>query len=303
MTTISPAKLNLGLEIPFKREDGYHEIRSIFLKTDFGDDFEAETFPLQDSQKPEFQLISKNQLPKAKQALFENVSERGDLTKNILYKTYIKIFPYLKNPVGIKVHLTKRIPPEGGVGGGSSNAGSLLKFLFPYTSLDPSERNLLAKSIGADVPFFLQENHCIVTGIGEILEPISVAKGYGVLAIPSHSLSTKSMYDGLQRSLQNTHDSKVWKTLTEDVIRSLRIGDWTGLSGKLENDFEKIAFQVHPDLKELKSGILQEGAVYSSLSGSGSCFFGLVAKEQDQLPLLNSLKSRFPEMDFRSFSF
>ncbi len=303
MTTISPAKINLGLEIPFKREDGYHEIRSIFLRTDFGDDFQVETFSLSNHQMPEFQLVSENKLPKAKQALFDAVSERGNITKNILYKSYFTVFPHLKKPEGVRVHLTKRIPPEGGVGGGSSNAGSLLKFLFSRTSLNQDEQIALAKSIGADVPFFLQENHCIVTGIGENLEPIQVAKGFGILAIPSYSLSTKSMYDGLQRSLQKTHDSKVWKTLTEDVVRSLRVGDWTSLNGKLENDFEKIAFQVHPDLKELKSGILQEGAVYSSLSGSGSCFFGLVAKEQDQLPLLNSLKSRFPEMDFRSFSF
>ncbi len=302
MKVLSYAKINLGLEIPFKREDGYHEIRSLFLKTNFGDDFECSSFPLTSPQTPEFRLISSNELSPKKHPLFESVSERGDITKNILYKAYLKLFPHLAEPFGVEVRLTKRIPPEGGVGGGSSNAGSLLRFLFPKTNLNGEEKISFAKSIGADVPFFLQDHHCKVTGIGETLEPISVSSGFGVLAIPNVSLSTKAMYEGLQKSLQKTSDSKVWKTLTEDVIRSLQVGAWASLNGILENEFEKIAFQSHPDLKELKSGILQEGAVYASLSGSGSCLYGLVAKETDQPILLSSLKRRFPETDFRSFS-
>lgn len=96
--TISPAKINLGLEIPFKREDGYHEIRSIFLRTNFGDDFQVETFPLSNLQIPEFQLVSENQLPQTKQALFEAVSERGNLTKIYYTNPILPFFPTSKNP-------------------------------------------------------------------------------------------------------------------------------------------------------------------------------------------------------------
>jgi 4-diphosphocytidyl-2-C-methyl-D-erythritol kinase len=300
--TSSFAKINLGLEIPFRRPDGYHEIRSIFIKINFGDDFSLETFPLGKDEISEFQLISKNELTAKKFQLFENVSERGDLSKNILTKAYLKLFPFLKKKVGVRVRLTKRIPPEGGIGGGSSNAGSLLKELFPLTNLTLSEQIELAKTIGADVPFFLQEHHCIVKGIGEILEPIEIGSGFGVLAIPVVSLSTKAMYEGLQKSLQNTLDSKIWKTLTEDVIRNLQVGDWKSLKGKLENEFEKVAFQNHSDLKELKFRFLQNGAEYASLSGSGSCFYGLVSSKAAQDVLIDSMKAQFAEVNFLSFS-
>ena len=300
--SLSVAKINLGLNVPSKRPDGYHEIRSIFIRTDFGDDFDFESFPLKNNEVPEFQLVSINHLNPHKAPLFEAVSERGDLSKNIMTKAYIKVFPYLNDKIGLRVHLTKRIPPEGGIGGGSSNAGSLLRELFPLTSLNPIEKNQLAKSIGADVPFFLQDQNCFVSGIGDILEPIKIGKAYGILAIPRHSLSTKAMYEGLQKSLQNTLDSKIWKTLTEDVIRNLQVGDWKSLNGILENEFEKVAFQTHSDLKELKLGFLQNGAEYASLSGSGSCFYGLVSSKTAQVVLLNSMRLQFSDVDFVSFS-
>lgn len=296
------AKINLGLEIPFRRPDGYHEIKSIFVKTDFGDDFALESFSLQNPAQPVFQLVSKNELGPRKYDLFESVSERGDVSKNILAKAYLKVFPFLKEKRGVRVFLTKRIPPEGGIGGGSSNAGSLLKILLPQTNLTTSEQLTLAKGIGADVPFFLQNQNCVVQGIGEILQPIEIAKGFGVLAIPSLSLSTKAMYDGLQKSLQNTPDSKIWKTLTEDVIRNLQVGDWKSLYGQLENEFEKVAFQNHSDLKELKLRFMQCGAEYASLSGSGSCFYGLVSEKSAQEALLERMKLQFPNVDFLSFS-
>jgi len=300
--SISFAKINLGLEIPFRRLDGFHEIRSIFVRIDFGDDFFMESFALQNPEKPEFQLISKNELSTKKFPLFENVSERGNLNANILTKAYLKVFPFLKKKIGIRVFLTKRIPPEGGIGGGSSNAGSLLRSLFLDTTLSSSEQLEIAKSIGADVPFFLQDSHCIVKGIGEFMEPIQIGSGFGVLAIPSVSLSTKAMYEGLQKSLQNTLDSKIWKTLTEDVIRNLQVGDWKSLKGILENDFETVAFQNHSDLKELKLGFLQNGAEYASLSGSGSCLYGLVSSKAAQDVLFESMKLHFPDVDFLSFS-
>lgn len=300
--TISYAKINLGLEIPFRRADGYHEIRSIFIKINFGDDFRLETFPLENESKPEFQLVSKNELKGLRFPLFEAVSERGNLNANILTKSYLKVFPHLRKKVGIRVFLTKRIPPEGGIGGGSSNAGSLLRSLFPNTSFSFHEQTEIAKSIGADVPFFLQDSHCLVRGIGDILEPIQIGPGFGVLAIPSVSLSTKAMYEGLQKSLQNTLDSKIWKTLTEDVIRNLQVGDWKCLMGILENDFETVAFRNHSDLKELKFGFLQNGAEYASLSGSGSCMYGLVSSKAAQKVLFDSMKLLFPNVDFLSFS-
>ncbi|EMO76795.1 4-(cytidine-5'-pyrophospho)-2-C-methyl-D-erythritol kinase domain protein [Leptospira kirschneri str. 200801925] len=122
---ISPAKINLGLEIPFKRLDGFHEIRSVFLKISWGDDIEIEP-----ASNGVFELFSNNEIILEKRKLYDHVSEIGDIKKNILYKTFIKarsLFPELP---GVKIHITKRISPAGGLGGGSTNAASLLNFLF-----------------------------------------------------------------------------------------------------------------------------------------------------------------------------
>ncbi|GBF51127.1 4-diphosphocytidyl-2-C-methyl-D-erythritol kinase [Leptospira ryugenii] len=298
---ISPAKINLGLEVPFRREDGYHEIRSIFLKINFADSFEARI--LKEKGESRFHLVSKNLLKGHRFQLFEAVSERGDLSKNILWKSFQSLLPHLKTPIQVTIHLEKRIPPEGGIGGGSSNAGSFLAALFPYTDLEEADKLSIAKSIGADVPFFLQKSHCWVQGIGDILEPIEVGNGYGVLAIPPLSLSTKAMYAGLQKSLQRSPVSKVWKTLAEDVIKNLQVGAWKQLNGLLENEFEKVAFVDHPGLRDLKHGFFKNGAAYASLSGSGSCLYGLVNSQTEQTELLKAMTLQFPEIEFLSFAF
>lgn len=145
---ISPAKINLGLEIPFKRLDGFHEIRSVFLKISWGDDIEIEP-----ASNGVFELFSNNEIILEKRKLYDQVSERGDIKNNILYKTFIKarsLFPELP---GVKIHLTKRISPAGGLGGGSTNAASLLNFLFSWRPfLLPMKCSFLPLKL---VPMFL----------------------------------------------------------------------------------------------------------------------------------------------------
>lgn len=303
MQTITHAKINIGLLVPYKREDGLHEIRSVFVPIDWGDPMELEVQTLPKGQESTLVFHSENHLLGYRHALFEAVSERGDLSKNILSKAFSRLTPLFREPLEVRIFLQKFLPPEGGIGGGSSNAGVFLKHLFPYTSLSPEEQIVFAKSIGADVPFFLQSSACFVSGIGEILEPISVAKGFGILAIPPFGLSTGSMYAGLQKSLQKPYGSEVWKSLAEDLIRSLHVGDWAYLQNRLENEFEKIAFQTQPLLKELKLGFFESGADFASLSGSGSCLYGIYKTEGKRNEALPNVSYRFPNMEFRTFSF
>ncbi|TGL44466.1 4-(cytidine 5'-diphospho)-2-C-methyl-D-erythritol kinase [Leptospira perdikensis] len=303
LKTLSQGKINIGLLIPYKREDGLHEIRSVFVPISLGDPMEVEIKTLSSGTNSEIRLVSENHLQGYRHSKFEEVSERGDFTKNILYKAFQKLVTHLSHPVSISIRLQKYLPPEGGIGGGSSNAGSFLKELFPLTKLSTEEQISLAKSIGADVPFFLQSSACFVSGIGEVLEPISVAQGRGILAIPPFGLSTASMYAGLQKSLQKPYGSQVWKSLAEDLIRSLQVGDWAYLQNRLENEFEKIAFQTQPLLKELRLGFFESGAVYASLSGSGSCFYGIYPSDRERDEALRIVSNRFPDMEFRTFSF
>lgn len=303
METIAKGKINIGLMIPYKREDGLHEIRSVFVPISFGDPMKIQITANTNSPDSEIHLTSENYLHGYRHSKFEEVSERGDFTRNLLYKAFQKISAHLREPVSISIYLQKYLPPEGGIGGGSSNAGLFLKEIFPWTQLSKEEEISLAKSVGADVPFFLQSSPCFVSGIGEVLEPITVSQGTGILAIPPFGLSTASMYAGLQKSLQKPYGSQVWKSLAEDLIRSLQVGDWAYLQNRLENEFEKIAFQTQPLLKELKLGFYESGAVYASLSGSGSCFYGIYPSDRERDEALSIVSNRFPDMEFRTFSF
>ncbi|TGK11384.1 4-(cytidine 5'-diphospho)-2-C-methyl-D-erythritol kinase [Leptospira fletcheri] len=296
---LSPAKINLGLEIPFKRIDGYHEIRSVFLRIDWGDDIRIE--PLDPGR---FELVSENEIILEKRRLYDEVSEKGDQTKNILFKTFQKIRSRYRELPGVRIHLSKRIPPAAGLGGGSSNAASLLSFFFGLTSEFSSDGlNDLAAAVGADVPFFLSEGHALVSGKGEILQEIEIHSGQGVLALTPQVLSTAEMYAGLKKPLQADLPSKNWTSLAKDVGFALKEGNWADLEGKLVNDFEPLAFQTFPELGRLKERFLANGASYSSLTGSGSCIYGLVQGLEIRDELLAKMRAEFPDLTFVSFNY
>ncbi|EPG65678.1 4-(cytidine 5'-diphospho)-2-C-methyl-D-erythritol kinase [Leptospira wolffii] len=296
---LSPAKINLGLEIPYKRPDGFHEIRSVFLRLNWGDDILIE--PIDPGS---FQLVSQNEIISEKRELYEEVSERGDLSKNILFKAFTKIRAHYRELPGVRIHLTKRIPPAAGLGGGSTNAASLLSF---YLGLKPEFHSddlfQLAAEIGADVPFFLSEDHAFVTGKGEIMREIEVHSGQGILALTPQILSTAEMYAGLKKPLQDDPPSKKWISLGNEVEFFLKEGNWAALRGKLVNDFEPLAFRKFPELERLKESFLANGASYSSLTGSGSCIYGLVQGLEIREELFAKMQTEFPEIRFIGFNY
>ncbi|TGK01273.1 4-(cytidine 5'-diphospho)-2-C-methyl-D-erythritol kinase [Leptospira langatensis] len=296
---LSPAKINLGLEIPYKRPDGFHEIRSVFLRLNWGDDIGIE--PIDPGR---FELVSENQIILEKRRLYDEVSEKGDLSKNILFKTFTKVRTHYRELPGVRIHLTKKIPPAAGLGGGSTNAASLLSFYFGLGPEFHSDELLrLAAEIGADVPFFLSEGNAFVSGKGEIMREIEVHSGQGILALTPQVLSTAEMYAGLKKPLQADPPSKKWISLREDVEFALKEGNWAALRGKLVNDFEPLAFQKFPELGKLKESLLANGASYSSLTGSGSCIYGLVQGLEIREELLAKMQTEFPDLTFVSFNY
>ncbi|RHX92568.1 4-(cytidine 5'-diphospho)-2-C-methyl-D-erythritol kinase [Leptospira stimsonii] len=296
---LSPAKINLGLEIPYKRPDGFHEIRSVFLRISWGDDIEIEP-----ADNGVFELISRNEIILEKRKLYDQVSELGDYKKNILYKTFQKarsLFPELP---GVKIHITKRISPAGGLGGGSTNAASLLSFLFSWRSFfTTDEMKNLAAEIGSDVPFFLGEGNAYVTGRGENSQEIEVHSGQGILALTPQVMNTAEMYSLLKKPLQEGPSQKNGNTLSENLVSVLKNGDWSALQGRLLNDFEPVAFQLHPELGVLKDRFLEFGSSYCSLTGSGSSLYGLVQGLEIQEELLHRLRQEFPNLTFVRFNF
>ncbi len=291
---LSPAKINLGLKVLQKREDGYHEISSIFLHLQWGDILTFQTL-----SKEEFHLSSQIELEGPSKEDYLKVSEKGDITKNILYKAWKKA-KELGAQGGIKIHIIKRIPTGAGLGGGSSNAASLFKFLFP----NQTNSNIFSvlSSIGADVPFFWKGSHQIVRGIGEILEDIQLPKGYGVLALPELVISTKQAFLSLKRDLQKTRDEKTW--IREDFPKSFASWkEFIHFSKNLSNDFEPYAYSCYPELQKLKDGLQALGFDYVSMTGTGSSFYGIVEDFSFVQEIYPKLLEKFPNYRFVQFEF
>lgn len=302
MKYFSPAKINLGLKIPYKRStDGYHQIESIFLRINWGDEMKIQT--LDTDSESDFWLSTIYRLDKESESILRSVSEPHNWNKNLIYKTHElakKINPSIPP---LSIELTKTIPPGGGLGGGSSNSGTLWNYFISKGYMDAETATRSSLKLGADIPFFLLGQNAWVTGVGEILEPIEIASGYGVLLIPRISLSTKTMYINLKKSLQKPRLSKLWKEQEASTLLALETGNWASLQGVLENDFESVAFSEYPLLEEIRDRFLRFGADYSAMSGSGSTMYGITSTEDRRDSLLCNMQKNYPGYVLIPFSF
>jgi 4-diphosphocytidyl-2-C-methyl-D-erythritol kinase len=291
---LSPAKINLGLKIINKRPDGYHNLESIFIRIKWGDFISF-------SPSNSFELLTSNHLQNKSWLEFEKVSERGNQEKNILFKAYrfcTELNPEIK---GIKINLTKYIPTGGGLGGGSSNAAELIKFLVPKQTI--IENLQMISKLGADIPFFLNNSSSFVQGIGEILFPLEVSEGFGVLVVPDIHIPTSDAFTELKKPLQETSFLKSCKSIESTISHQLSNGLWNDLSKNLRNDFESFAIRKFPELGILKEELIKHQFSFVSMSGSGSTFFGLSNNPKIVSDSLNELKSKFPNYQIISFNF
>lgn len=294
---ISPAKINLDLNILHKRKDGYHEIASIFLPLKWGDEIMIE-------ESESFQLISSILPGLPHSGDFLSVSEKGNLEENILFKVFQKASEMGINKKGVKIFLHKNIPTGGGLGGGSSNAAMLLRYLYPKELQNPSGEFLdFISKIGADIPFFFQAYPSIVRGIGEKLAPISIAHGFGILAIPPFGISTKEAFSELKKPLQFSENSKHGNYPNEIIKKILQEGNWKALNGLVKNDFEVYVLDRFPETRELKDFMIQIGLEYVAMTGSGSSFFGLSTTSTEIEKRILKLRERFSNIHFVSFEF
>ncbi|MCX8473986.1 MAG: 4-(cytidine 5'-diphospho)-2-C-methyl-D-erythritol kinase [Sediminibacterium sp.] len=258
MVYYSGAKINLGLQILNKRSDGYHNLESFF-------------FPL-----PLFDLIEV--IPHSANANDFELSFSGiklDFTEqdNIIYKTYYffkEKFPNLKK---IKVHLHKNIPIGSGLGGGSSNAVTMFQIIKKINNLEISFEEELAwlSILGSDCPFFLYNKPCYIQGRGEIITPfkIDLSNYKIILFFPNIHISTKLIFNN-HIIKKNNHP------LIEQI--SNPVAQWQDC---LINDLELTTLSLVPELKSIKNFIYKQGAIYASMSGSGSCFYGIFNKSTE----------------------
>ncbi|MBN7815107.1 4-(cytidine 5'-diphospho)-2-C-methyl-D-erythritol kinase [Algoriphagus pacificus] len=256
------AKINLGLHITSKRNDGYHEIETCM-------------YPI-----PLFDALEIIIDPKRFQWNSTGIAIPGDPKDNLIIQAYQllkKDFPSLPQ---VSIHLHKNIPMGAGLGGGSADAGfalNLMNNLFDLI-LDDFFLEEYAAKLGSDCPFFVENTPKIATGRGEILEAVDLnLKGtYLVLINPGIHVGTKEAYAGV-------------KPKKPEVSLKELIQDKSRWKDELINDFEPSVFSAYPEIGQIKSQLYQSGAFYAAMSGSGSTVFGLF----DSKPELSNRNSDY----------
>lgn len=255
MIVFPNVKINLGLYITEKRPDGFHNLSSLFYPVKWTDALEAITT---DNQGLNF-TSSGNPIP-------------GDVSKNLVVRAYDLLSADFRLP-GMRVHLHKNLPMGAGLGGGSSDGAFMLQLINAKAGLGLSELQLqsYAAQLGSDCPFFILNRPCLVSGRGEIIEPMdfSLAGYYIVILMPPLTVGTAEAYSWIKPAQPSV-------ALTE--ILSSPISEW---KNRLRNDFEEPVSVRHPLIRELKEMLYAKGAVYASMSGSGAALFGIFAAKPE----------------------
>lgn len=247
-------KINIGLRVVRKREDGYHDLETIFYPV-YGlhDELEVEI-------ADEFAFVQ------------EGLTVDCSPTDNLIYKTYARMrerYPQIGN---VKITFKKNIPFGAGLGGGSSDAAHTAIALNEIFSLGLTKEQLAAevRPLGADCPFFIYNTPCYAEGIGDELSPMSLdLSGLRLVMIkPNCGVSTKEAYAGIVRH------PEVEGQIKQALVEGKSLTDMCPL---LINDFEQTVFPIHPEIATIKKRLQDAGALYAAMSGSGSTVFGLFA--------------------------
>ena len=249
----SNAKINLGLKVINKREDGYHNLHSLFVEVDLADE-------LVFSPADEFHLLLDGS---------ENIKIPLDET-NLINQAYRLIKKKVEAvPIDYAIRLNKQIPIGSGLGGGSSNAATTLTALNDLWELNLTFNELenLGKSLGSDVPFFIRGGLQLIEGVGDIIKPIdpSLIKNlHFILVVPPIHVSTSWAYSKLNKTLQPHISYHKFSPLSKPMKWEL-----------FDNDFEQIIYETYPEIGKIKTSLQKAGAMYAGLSGSGSTVFGV----------------------------
>jgi 4-diphosphocytidyl-2-C-methyl-D-erythritol kinase len=264
------AKINLGLRIIRRREDGYHEIETVFHPINLFDTIELDAEGneiLIESSDPQLSTGRSNLCWKAADAL----RREGSAAR------------------GVKIRIDKRIPVGAGLGGGSSDAALVLRELPNLWSLRISNERLheIAASLGSDVPYFLRPGDAFATGRGEVLDYFELSLPYWIVIIyPGIRVATRWAYEHVTR-IEQIERKDFKRLLLENLDRPT---EWRN---KLKNDFEELIFQTHETVKQMKDMLYNAGADFALMSGSGSAVFGLFRSEQSARAIVETARNKY----------
>lgn len=253
MITFPNIKINLGLSITEKRPDGYHNLETVFYPVALEDALEIRTNP---EAQQKFTLHQ------------HGMEIAGNPENNLVVKAYLLLDKEFHLPP-VEIHLYKHIPSGAGLGGGSSDAAFMLKLLNEHYNLQLSDKQLedYAATLGADCAFFIKNTPTYAEGIGNIFSPIELSlKGYRIMIVkPDVFVSTREAF-------ANIRPHRPEYPIREVIRRP--VAEW---KDTLINDFEASVFPQYPVIGEIKEELYHQGAIYASMSGSGSSVFGLFA--------------------------
>ncbi len=259
MITFPNAKINIGLNIVEKRDDGFHNIESCFYPVSLCDALE----------------VVENTDPSAERIVITSsgIEIPGDPTDNLCYFAYHLVAEHYPLP-NVKVHIHKHIPIGAGLGGGSADAAFFIKLLNDKFELGISwgEMHHYARQLGSDCSFFISNKPAFAEERGDVYESmqLDLSNYFVVLVYPNIHINTANAYSGVT-------PKAALRSLENDLL-NLPIQEWKKY---IHNDFEDSVFPKFPELKKIKEKLYAKGAVYAAMSGSGSTVFGIFEKPTD----------------------
>lgn len=265
------AKINLNLEVLNKRQDNYHNIKSVFQKINFYDEIYI--------RKTESNDIE----------LQTNIKSLNN-EDNIIYKAYKKLQEKYKNITGIKVILNKNIPMQAGLGGGSTDCASFILCMNKLFNLRLSKKEIedIGKSLGADVIPCLYNRAIVAEGIGDKITIINTNfKYYVVIIKPNISCNTKEMYDRIDKKNQTVQIDD-----TNELVNGLKNNDIQKIAKNLHNVFEEVMQEIKL-VDNIKEEFVKSGALGSLMTGSGSCIYGIFASKKLAKGAYRELKQKY----------
>ena len=257
MLSFPNCKINIGLNIVQKRSDGFHDLETIFYPVPFYDVLE---------------IIRDNDAQTGNHYTFttSGIAINTENENNICIKAYNLVINYIQSLPSLKVHLHKNIPTGAGLGGGSADGAFMLRMLNEKFELGMSTEQLmdLALQLGSDCPFFIKNTSCYAEGRGEKMTPIALdLSGYCIVLVnPGIHISTAKAFSLVQ-------PRKPANNLRQLI--QLPVKDW---KDAVINDFEKPVMQLYHAIDHVKKSLYTHGALYASMTGSGSTVFGLFSK-------------------------
>jgi 4-diphosphocytidyl-2-C-methyl-D-erythritol kinase len=259
------AKINLRLKILARQTDGYHSIETIFARIDLADDVTV-------------------RVGGAGRSLDTHGAQLGPTEKNLAYRAAVAYEAATGWPDGFAIELTKRIPAGGGLGGGSADAGAVLRALDALSPQPLGPRLVtLAAELGADVPFMtLDTPLALGWSRGERLLPLATLPPRPVVVLtPDHAIATADSYGWVADSRQVSGEIRQIRFTPTAFVFEPSVRDWPGIASIASNDFDPVVFHRYPDLGKAATALREHKAIISLLAGSGSSVIGVFERKKD----------------------